>query len=412
MITYGKYSSARVFPFNKGDLQFTINLTENTTIGKTLKLPLIEDFPYDNYTVSGTPEYNFTVHWGDGNSGAVTSFNDSEATHVYSSTGQKTIRIYGLCTAFCVNAEDDYRRKYVSVDNFEAAIGLRELNFNTFNPYYQTPEYGIDSNLTSFTNTLNRVTTLESFKDGLKGWSGTAVPSGIFDNLINLANLRAAFLQVVNNTTRGVSVIPVGLLDDCTALYEASELFMDNYLITEVPDGFFDNNPHLWGTCGTFSRCQITEIPIGFFDNNAELENGVAFSNTPISEIPVGLFEHCPLLRSCDMGFQSCVNLTSLPNDLFINNPNMRNFTDCFNGCTGLTAIPSNLFDSQPDVATISQYSFARTFKGCTSLDGNAPTIWSKYSPANVSNKTECFTGSTGLDNYASIPAAWGGGGA
>lgn len=62
--------------------------TDNTSSGSSasdqVSLPLVSD---------GT--YNFTVDWGDGNQDVITTYNQSEVTHTYSSSGTYTITITG-----------------------------------------------------------------------------------------------------------------------------------------------------------------------------------------------------------------------------------------------------------------------------------------------------------------------------
>lgn len=64
--------------------------TTNTSVGSTalnqVKLPLIS---------AGT--YNFVVNWGDGNSDTITTWNQAQTTHTYTSSGDYTITITGNC---------------------------------------------------------------------------------------------------------------------------------------------------------------------------------------------------------------------------------------------------------------------------------------------------------------------------
>lgn len=107
--------------------------------------------------------------------------------------------------------------------------------------------------------------------------------------------------------------------------------------------------------------------------------------------------------------FRNCYGLVTLPDSLFSTlSTGATDFTSTFQGCSSLTAIPSDIFDSQKSSAT----TFTNTFKGCTALDGNAPELWDSGVWTAVVSNADCFDGCTGLDNYADIPSAWGGGGA
>jgi hypothetical protein len=66
---------------------FTIDTTQTSTGSTTttqFKLPLIPG-----------GQYNFTAHWGDGTQSVVTSYDDPDATHTYSSAGEYTVSVYG-----------------------------------------------------------------------------------------------------------------------------------------------------------------------------------------------------------------------------------------------------------------------------------------------------------------------------
>lgn len=78
---------------------FTID-TENTSSGSSLNtqfmMPLVS---------SGT--YNATVNWGDGSSDTITSYNQEEVTHTYSSAGQYEISIEGTLQGWQFNNAGD-----------------------------------------------------------------------------------------------------------------------------------------------------------------------------------------------------------------------------------------------------------------------------------------------------------------
>jgi surface protein len=78
---------------------FTID-TENTSSGSSLNtqfmMPLVS---------SGS--YNATVNWGDGSSDTITSYNQAEVTHTYSSAGQYEISIEGTLQGWQFNNAGD-----------------------------------------------------------------------------------------------------------------------------------------------------------------------------------------------------------------------------------------------------------------------------------------------------------------
>lgn len=71
----------------------------------TVTLPLREGY-----------NYNFTVDWGDGHTDAVTSFNDPDINHTYSSSGDYTISIFGIAEAWYFNNSGD-KNKIISIQD-------------------------------------------------------------------------------------------------------------------------------------------------------------------------------------------------------------------------------------------------------------------------------------------------------
>ncbi|RQV93684.1 MAG: BspA family leucine-rich repeat surface protein [Calditrichaeota bacterium] len=60
--------------------------------------------------------YNCTVYWGDGNSNNITTWNDANLTHTYTSTGIYNISIIGQFSGFQFNNAGD-RLKLISIEN-------------------------------------------------------------------------------------------------------------------------------------------------------------------------------------------------------------------------------------------------------------------------------------------------------
>ena len=88
---------------------FTID-TENTSSGSSLNtqfmMPLVS---------SGS--YNATVNWGDGSSDTITSYNQQEVTHTYSSAGQYEVSIEGTLQGWQFNNAGD-RLKMLDIKQY------------------------------------------------------------------------------------------------------------------------------------------------------------------------------------------------------------------------------------------------------------------------------------------------------
>ena len=88
---------------------FTID-TENTSSGSSLNTQFMMPL------VSGG-SYNATVNWGDGSSDTITSYNQQEVTHTYSSAGQYEISIEGTLQGWQFNNAGD-RLKMLDIKQY------------------------------------------------------------------------------------------------------------------------------------------------------------------------------------------------------------------------------------------------------------------------------------------------------
>lgn len=152
--------------------------TTNTTTGSTgsnaIALPLV---------ASGT--YNFTVFWGDGNSDVITSWNQPEVSHSYSSFGTYTVSIVGTLQGWKFDNSGD-RNKLLNISSWGG-----------FNSGNQTNVfYGCENLDVTATDALNTtgITTLQGFLRGCSSLTGTAD----FNNwdVSNITDLSSMFEEV------------------------------------------------------------------------------------------------------------------------------------------------------------------------------------------------------------------------
>lgn len=90
--------------------------------------------------------YNFVVDWGDGNTDTITTWNQAEVTHTYTTAGTYTITIDGVCKGFRFNNTGD-KLKILSV----ASWGDFELIGNLGGQFYGCTNL----DLTSVSDVLN-----------------------------------------------------------------------------------------------------------------------------------------------------------------------------------------------------------------------------------------------------------------
>ena len=170
---------------------------------------------------------------------------------------------------------------------------------------------------------------------------------------------------------------------------------------------------------------------------------------TGLTALPTDLFRYNTAVSTYGFNrtFRGCTALTALPTDLFRYNTAVSTygFNEAFYDCTGLTALPTDLFRYN---TAVSANGFESTFHGChklqlnpwiffatgeegtrflnrvsnftncfrltaafTGTKGTAPALWGCSFGTETPVTTTCFTGHSldSVDNYASIPTAWGG---
>lgn len=114
----------------------------------------------------------------------------------------------------------------------------------------------------------------------------TFLREGIFDGLKDVEDFHNAFLMFsddlaetsiqgevsVKKNAKGLRTIPEGLFDKCKKAHDFSACFM-GCDIKEIPEGLFDKQTQLRNVAATFCNTEINNIPVGLFDNNQLIEN-------------------------------------------------------------------------------------------------------------------------------------------
>ena len=115
--------------------------------------------------------------------------------------------------------------------------------------------------------------------------------------------------------------------------------------------------------------------------------------------------------------FRNCSNLTGpIPSGLFgaiSGAPANSMFYDTFRDCSNLTGpIPSGLFGAIS--GTPAPGMFRSTFYGCSNLTGESALmpdgtthLYEQFPTATVTHCLRCYYNATGLNDYATMPAAW-----
>lgn len=98
--------------FASGGRGFTTKWTvAGNNANRTITLPLVQS------RAEGNLGYNFTVDWGDGNTSTVTSYNDSNASHLYALDGTYVVEIRGKMEGWSFNGAGDFT-KFTSIEDW------------------------------------------------------------------------------------------------------------------------------------------------------------------------------------------------------------------------------------------------------------------------------------------------------
>ena len=178
----------------------------------------------------------------------------------------------------------------------------------------------------------------------------------------------------------------------------------------------------------TFANCSnlTGSIPVGLFGDISGAPADQMFYSTfqgcsnLTGSIPVGLFgdiSGAPAPYMFYYTFYGCSNLMgSIPSGLFGNisgAPANQMFNRTFANCSNLTgSIPVGLFGSIS--GTPANNMFNATFANCSKLTGESALmpdgtthLYEQFLTASGTQCDNCYLGATGLNDYATMPAAW-----
>ena len=280
----------------------------NITGSKTVSIPMVQG-----------GNYNYYVDWGDGTTSTqITTYNDPQATHTYSSDGEYTIKLIGNLDQlkFTGNIAADLQK-----------VTKCKLNFSS-----------IES---MFKNCINL----------------NFIPDDIFDKSINITSAKDVF-----NGCQNLSIIPVGLFDNNVNITTFEGTFKGTS-ISIIPNGIFNPTQKVTSFKSTFENCSyLSNIPTKLFDSNISVStfNSVFKECQNLKSIPNNLFINNPIVVDYSYAFEGCSSLTSLPSNLFGNaSVSVNNFSYMFAN-TGLTTLPTGLFENAV-AATNYNYVFNNT---------------------------------------------------
>lgn len=297
------------------DFEMLIDTSLGTNI---IKIPMTSD-----------GKYNYYIDWGDNTSSSqITSYDDTNATHTYSSAGEYTIKIFGLLD-----------RLDFSTDN-NTAICLKEITKNQFSYKDISEMFSGCINLQSVTEDIF-LTSLDvtSAKNVFHGCSKLSViPISLFKNNSNITTFEGAFMG------SGLISIPIGLFDSNNQVLSFKNVFANCSNIASIPSHLFDNCALVKDFSGAFLNTKVVSIPSGLLINNPEVETySEMFSGCQITEIPTDLFGNsgAGAINFSKMFYNN--NITNIPEGLFSKMVSAQNYNEVFNE-TQISSIPNNAF--------------------------------------------------------------------
>lgn len=292
--------------------------------------------------------YNYVVDYGDGTElKTVTSYDDENCSHTYTSSDTFIIKISGICET--INATGTFASRLRKIINW-GNVGLKELKFTSCQNLISLPT----------TDSLSGLSHLINLDDMFYQCNGlTSIPSHIFDKCVNVNSAKFIFYQCNQLTT-----LPVDLFRYCTGITDFESAF--SYTNLTGFTNLFKYTKQVTNFKSAFEQCtNLVSIPPNLFSGCTLATNfeSTFFNCTSLLSPSSTLFNSCYNANNFNSTFRNCNAITTIPSGLFDNCVNAIDFTLAFNDCLGLTSIPSQLFSFCTGAT-----SFDSTFAYCYNL--------------------------------------------
>ncbi len=385
------------------------------------------NLPNDNPTIylpiyqadiDDTTTYDFTIDWGDGTTGEVTSFDDPDAIHTYVTGGEKTVTITGVLRGFSFGEVIDSRLSFTDVIQW-GSVALGNAGANFFEC----------ENLTSFSATdvpnLSEVTRLSSmffkatsFNGNLSNWdvsnitnmgsmfSGATTFNGDISNwdVGNVTDMGFMF----NNATsfnNQISSWNVSNVTNMIAMFQDASAFnsdLTNWDVSSVTNMsfMFRSAGAFNGDVSSWSVINVTEMQSMFFQAsafNGDLSNWNTSSLINMRQMFDQATSFNSDLSNWDVSNVSDMtivfrNASSFNGD--ISNWNVSNVTEMFGMFLGATAFNGDI--SNWNLANV--VNTGAMFSGATSFNGDI----SNWNVSNVTNMGTMFQGAQSFNSNIS----------
>jgi hypothetical protein len=340
--------------------KFTVDTTKAGSASDTFVLPF--------YSL-GT--YNLTVYWGDGNSDVITTYNDANLTHVYSSSGSYQITLDGAFSAIFFNNGGD-KLKMSSIDQWGTNVWE-----------YMTATFRGCTNLTAaysdFPDTSS-VTTMQQMFRGCTSFNGAVdFDTSSVTDFYYMFQGCTAFNQVIDFDTSSANAT-----NTFSSMFSGCTIFNSTITLSDTSLAKKFNN--------MFSGCTAFNQAINFNTSASTTFAGMFLSCSAFNQSITFTANSCTTTQSM---FQNCTVLNSA-----ISITTSSSLTTCFVMFKGAPAFNSSLTISDTSGVT----SMANMFQNCTAFDQDI----SGFSIVALTNATSMLQSSGfGTTNYDLLLVAW-----
>lgn len=291
--------------------QSFISVWRTTTPGESITLPL-----------KSIANYNFEVSWGDGSSSRITSFNDPDITHVYSATGDYTVKMSGVAEAWGGFSQ-------VSKLNLISVVNLGDMSWIDLSQAFYD-----NSNLVSF---AGGVTTSVTNMDSMfySTTSITTLDVSSF-NTSNVTNMHAMFGHI--NILQNLNLVNFNTVN----VTNMSFMFEQNSLPTLNLSSFNTSNVTTMAFMFNGSSSLATLDLSSFETTNVTDMTNMFQSSGALTSINVSSFVTTNVTSMAMMFAYTGVTTLDLSH---FNTSNVSNMNEMFKNTTNLTSLNTTGWD-------------------------------------------------------------------
>jgi len=306
---------ARSHIFSTGKREFkTVWNTANTSTGSSsstqVKLPL-----------ESAGVYSFDVDWGDGNNDTITTWNQAETTHTYSTAGTYTITITGTIRGWSFNNTGD-KLKPTYIDAYGPLALLGE---GAFYGCDNVEVRATDAPDLSYTTTLKRCWEACGTVTNMGGQWRTSTITNIQAWWQNATNMNDP--KVVNCDFSNVVVGRVAFRGTLSFTYSVAGC--DWSSLDDADYMFLDS--HYNQALSTMSLPAATSM-LGFMQDNTHFNNSLP-SNTPlVTDMSYLLYQSTAFQQALIINIQSVTTFTNWLNGITLTTANYDTTLEHFGG--------------------------------------------------------------------------------